>query len=93
MTYDSASAHGRVTMCRLSLTGVIGPVLSVVVFTVAGMLRPGYSPVHQAISALGNGTGGLLIDAAGVLMGAGTRGTTPGTRRSATDSSEARSHR
>ncbi len=35
------------------LGGVVGPVLFVVMFTAAGVLRPGYSPVHQAISDLG----------------------------------------
>jgi hypothetical membrane protein len=71
MTYNNVAGTGRVAMRRLALAGVVGPVLSVVVFSVAGALRPGYSPVHQAISALGTGTGGWLIDAVGVAMGAG----------------------
>lgn len=33
--------------------GVVGPVLFVLLFTVAGFLYPGYSPVRQAISTLG----------------------------------------
>jgi hypothetical membrane protein len=37
----------------LALGGVAGPLLFVLAFTVAGMLRPGYSPVDQAISDLG----------------------------------------
>jgi hypothetical membrane protein len=71
MAHDSVAVTGRVSMRRLALTGVVGPVLSVVVFSVAGAYRPGYSPVHQAISALGTGTGGWLADAVGVVMGAG----------------------
>lgn len=71
MTYDSVTGTGRVAMRRLALTGVVGPVLSILVFSVAGALRPGYSPVHQAISALGHGTDGWLVDAVGVAMGAG----------------------
>lgn len=56
---------------RLVLAGVIGPVASVVAFTVVGALRPGYSPLRQAISALGTGPGGRLIDVGGVVMGVG----------------------
>lgn len=49
---DSGTENGSVRMRRLALAGVIGPVLSVAVFSVAGALRPGYSPMRQAISAL-----------------------------------------
>ncbi|WP_185949195.1 DUF998 domain-containing protein [Microbispora sp. KK1-11] len=68
---DRVPGGERVALRRLALTGVVGPILSVLVFTVAGALRPGYSPVHQAISALGNGAGGRLVDAVAVAMGAG----------------------
>jgi hypothetical membrane protein len=44
----------------LALGAVVGPVVFVVSFTVAGWLRAGYSPVRQAISALGIGPNGLL---------------------------------
>lgn len=68
---DTHTQTRSVVTHRLALAGVIGPVLSVVVFTVAGALRPGYSPVRQAISALGTGPGGWVIDALGVVVGVG----------------------
>jgi hypothetical membrane protein len=40
-----------------------GPILFVVAFTVDGLLRPFYSPIHQAISDLGVGPNGNLMDA------------------------------
>lgn len=44
----------------LALAGVVGPILFVVVFTLAGFLRPGYSPVRQAVSDLGIGRNAWL---------------------------------
>ena len=54
---------------RLALGGLVGPIGFVVTFTVAGLLRPGYSPIHQTISDLGVGANGSLVDAALVLNG------------------------
>ncbi len=51
------------------LAGVVNPVGFVLVYTVAGLARPGYSPVHQAISDLGVGPNGPLLDAAAVVHG------------------------
>src|SRR6266487_3306468 len=45
------------------LGGVVNPVAFVAAYTVAGALRPGYSPVHQSISDLGAGRYGPLMDA------------------------------
>src|SRR6266511_2491642 len=42
--------------------GVINPIVFVTAYTVAGALRPGYSPIHQAISDLGVGRYGRLMD-------------------------------
>jgi hypothetical membrane protein len=42
--------------------GVINPLAFVRAFTVAGFLRPGYSPIHQAISDLGVGSNGSWLD-------------------------------
>lgn len=53
----------------LALSGVIGPILLVVAFTVAGILRTGYSPVRQAISDLGVGPNGWLLDISAVING------------------------
>src|SRR6266487_2246185 len=51
------------------LGGVVNPVAFVVTFTVAGALRPGYSPVHQSISDLGAGRYGPLMDAIAAAHG------------------------
>jgi hypothetical membrane protein len=51
----------------LALGGVIGPAILVFAFTFAGMLRPGYSPIHRAVSDLGVGSNAWLLDGAGVL--------------------------
>lgn len=47
-----------------ALGGVVGPVLLVAAFTLAGLIRPGYSPVHQTISELGVGSHAWLLNAA-----------------------------
>lgn len=49
--------------------GVVNPIAFVLVYTVAGILRPGYSPIHQQISDLGVGPNGSLLDAIAVLHG------------------------
>jgi len=46
---------------------VINPIVFVLAYTVAGILRPGYSPIHQAISDLGVGPNGSLMDTIAVL--------------------------
>jgi hypothetical membrane protein len=47
--------------------GVINPIAFVLIYTVAGFLRPGYSQIHQAISDLGVGPNGSLLDAIAVI--------------------------
>lgn len=54
--------RGRLTARWWPLAGIVGPLLFVVVYTLAGFLRPGYSPVHQVISDLGVGSNGWLVD-------------------------------
>lgn len=54
----------------LALAGVVGPILYVMVFTLAGFLRPGYSPVRQSISALGVGANAWLLNTDAVVFGA-----------------------
>lgn len=55
---------------RLSgLGAIVGSVLFVVAFTVAGFLRPGYSPLDQAISDLGIGPMSWLLNVPLVLLG------------------------
>jgi len=53
----------------LALGGVIGPILFVAAFTVGGILRPGYSPIHQAVSDLGVGSNPWLLNVSLVLLG------------------------
>jgi hypothetical membrane protein len=57
---------------RLALGGVIGPILFVAAITVAGLIRPGYSPIHTAISGLGVGKNAWLEDVAAFLLGLST---------------------
>jgi len=47
----------------------VGPVLFVLTFTVAGRLRPGYSPVDQAVSDLGVSDNGLMLNGSLVILG------------------------
>lgn len=53
----------------LALAGVGGPMLFVAAFTRGGVLRPGYSPIHQVISDLGVGPNGWLLDVCAVING------------------------
>jgi hypothetical membrane protein len=53
----------------LALGGVVGPILFVAAFTVGGIVRPGYSPIHQAVSDLGVGSNAWLLNASLVLLG------------------------
>lgn len=58
---NSAGKSTRRVVARyLALAGVIGPILFALGFTLAGFLRPGYSPIRQSISALGVGTNAWL---------------------------------
>jgi hypothetical membrane protein len=52
----------------LALAGVTGPIIFVVVFTIAGFLRPDYSPVRKSISTLGVGANAWLADADAVIF-------------------------
>lgn len=54
----------------LALAGVVGPILYVVIFTLAGFLRPGYSPVRQSISTLGVGANAWLLNTDALVFGA-----------------------
>jgi hypothetical membrane protein len=51
------------------LTAVVWPVLFVLLFTVAGFLRPSYSPVSQAVSDLGVGPMAWLLNVPTVILG------------------------
>jgi hypothetical membrane protein len=49
--------------------GIAGPIAFAVAVTIGGLVRPGYSPIHQAISDLGVGPNGPALDATGVATG------------------------
>lgn len=55
----------------MALTGAIAAVAFVLVFTVDGWTRPGYSPVRQPVSALALGSRGWVQTANFVVCGAG----------------------
>jgi hypothetical membrane protein len=51
------------------LGGVVGPIMFVLLFTVAGFLHPGYSAISQAVSDLGVGPMAWLLDIPIVVLG------------------------
>jgi hypothetical membrane protein len=51
------------------LTGVIGSIFSVLVITIDGFLRPGYSPIHQVVSDLGIGQNAWILNIDLVVFG------------------------
>jgi hypothetical membrane protein len=65
---DSTTRSGSTTRL-LALGGVIGPLIFVVACTIAGFLRPGYSPLHQAVSDLGVGSLAWLLNVPMIVMG------------------------
>lgn len=54
----------------LALAGVAGPMIFVIGFTVAGLLRPGYSPIREVVSALGVGANAWLQNSIFGVFGA-----------------------
>jgi hypothetical membrane protein len=63
------ATRADLTTRLLALGGVIGPLMFVVACTIAGFLRPGYSPLHQAISDLGVGPLAWLLNVPLIVMG------------------------
>lgn len=59
--------HDRALVRWLAVGGVIGPTVYVACFLIAGLVRPGYSPIRQAVSDLGVGPNYWLIEIPGVL--------------------------
>jgi len=53
----------------LAFGGLLAPVVFVVVFSVAGFLRRGYSPIDQPVSDLGVGDNDWIVNASAVLVG------------------------
>jgi hypothetical membrane protein len=53
----------------VALIGVVNPILCVLVFTLAGFLRPGYSAIHQVISDLGVGPNAWILNTDLIVSG------------------------
>jgi hypothetical membrane protein len=53
----------------LALGGIIGPLVFVATFTFAGLMRPGYSPVDQAISDLGIDDNAWMLNVSLIVLG------------------------
>jgi hypothetical protein len=56
-------AKGKGAIRWLALAGVVGPILFIALFTLAGLLRPGYSAIRDAISDLGIGPNAWIQNA------------------------------
>jgi hypothetical membrane protein len=69
MTTRTVTTRTGSTTRLLASGGVIGPLIFVVASTIAGFLRPGYSPLHQAISDLGVGPRAWLLNVPLIVMG------------------------
>ncbi|MBB5867781.1 putative membrane protein [Allocatelliglobosispora scoriae] len=65
---DTVQHHGTATRLLLA-AGIVGPVLFVLTFTVAGWLRPGYSALASAVSDLGVGSTAWIQNANFLLFG------------------------
>ena len=64
---SSTQSQNQAARWLTFIGGVVNLIVFVLIYTVAGMLRPGYSPIHQAISDLGVGPNGPLHDAIAVV--------------------------
>lgn len=72
VTFASSRQSSNQTARWLAfIGGVVGPILFVLSFTVAGFLRPGYSLISQAVSDLGVGPMAWLVDVGAILLGIG----------------------
>jgi hypothetical membrane protein len=60
---------GGIPSRLVALIGVVSPILCVLVFTLAGFLRPGYSPIHHVISDLGVGPDGWILNTDLIISG------------------------
>ena len=58
------------TFSYTALAGIIGPTLFVIVFTIAGLLRPGYNALSTYVSALSLGADGGIQIANFIVSGA-----------------------
>lgn len=61
--------EGSILPRLVALLGIVSPIVCVLVFTLAGFLRPGYSPINHVISDLGVGPGGWILNADLIISG------------------------
>ncbi|MGZ3624845.1 MAG: DUF998 domain-containing protein [Ktedonobacteraceae bacterium] len=66
---NSWSLKGSISLRLIALLGVVSPIQCVLIFTLAGFLRPGYSPIHNAISALGVGQNSWILNTDLIISG------------------------
>jgi hypothetical membrane protein len=68
---DRTGSDASATFARWMalIAGGIFPSVFVLAYTVDGLLRPGYSTVQRAISDLGTGPNGWILDTLGVIRG------------------------
>ncbi|MEI6309589.1 MAG: DUF998 domain-containing protein [bacterium] len=71
MSGRKGGAPHAVSLCLLyclTWVGLLGPALFILIFLVAGWLRPGYDPLRQTVSKLALGPGGWLQTADFLLL-------------------------
>jgi hypothetical membrane protein len=59
----------RAVVAALAAAGIVGPILFTVVVVIQGLLRPGYSPVADPISALATGQNGWVQNLNFIVLG------------------------
>jgi hypothetical membrane protein len=67
--YPRGASRFRTLDRWLAAGAIVGSVLFTVTYTFAGALRPGYSPIDQAISDLGVGDRAWLLNVALIVLG------------------------
>ena len=66
---ERATRRQSHSILLFTLAWVIGSIRFVLVFTIAGFLRPGYSPIHQVVSDLGVGQNAWILNTDLVVFG------------------------
>lgn len=65
---NAAGAERKDTLTKwLAFGGIVGPLLFILTFTIAGFMRPGYSAIRMAVSDLGLGPTAWFVNGAGLL--------------------------
>lgn len=66
--WTAQSERGPLRQRWLAIGGILGPVQFVTAFTIAGLLRPGYSWVDQQVSDLGIGANAWLLNGSLIIL-------------------------